>query len=121
LTASYRNLGDTPAFLLLFAVDDRRVVHWISPAFTRPEDNPVSTTLPASVRERMLDTTVVLDSVSPGPLRIVAVLTSTPAHVSDIESLEETDLSATRIARHVPDAEIRETIVNVHDATGDAR
>lgn len=34
--------------LLIFAVDTHHVVHWISPQYTRSEDNPVSTELPST-------------------------------------------------------------------------
>jgi hypothetical protein len=120
LTAGFRNLGEMPAFLLLFAVDAQGAIHWLSPRFTRPEDNPASTTLPPSIGERVLDTTVVLEDVSPGPLRIVAVITPAPAHVSDVESLERTELSAARIARQLPGAEVRETMVDVRKDGGAA-
>ncbi len=120
LTAGFRNLGEIPAFLLLFAVDARGGIHWISPRFTRSEDNPASTTLPPSLGERVLDTTVVLEDVSPGPVRIVAVITPAPAHVSDVESLEGTELSAARMARRLPGAEVRETMVEVRHADGAA-
>jgi hypothetical protein len=118
ITAGFRNLGKTPAFLLLFGVDAHRVVHWISPRFARPEDDPVSTTLRASASERVLDETVVFEDVSAGPLRVIAVITSSPAHVSDVESLAGTDLSPSRLTSRLPGAEIRETIVDVRDARG---
>jgi hypothetical protein len=118
LTATFRNLRSTPVFLLLFAVDARRAVHWISPPFTRPEDDPASTALPTAAGERTLDTTAVLDDLPPGPLRVVAVVTSTPAHVSDVESLEGSDLSATRLEARFPGAEVRETPVTVHPFDG---
>jgi hypothetical protein len=119
LTAGFRNLGRSPAFLLLFAVDERRVVHWISPAFARREDDPPSTVLPAApsapsaLEERWLSTTAVLEDVPPGALRLVAVITATPAHVADVEALEGSDVSAERIERAIPGAEVRETRVRV--------
>ena len=116
LTAGFRNLGEAPAFLLLFAVDAHRVVHWISPSYTRPEDDPASTTLGVSAGERILDTTVVLDDVCAGLLRVMAVITSAPAHVSDVEALAGADLSASRLTSRLPGAEVRETIVTVRSA-----
>jgi len=121
LTAGFRNLGEVPAFLLLFAVDARGVVHWISPKYVRAEDDPPSTPLPGSVGERLLDTTAVLEDVSAGPLRVVAVLTSAPAHVSDIESLANSDLTAGRVARRLRGAEVRETLVEVTAGDGAPR
>ncbi len=113
LTAGLRNLGRSPAFVLLFAVDERRKVHWISPAFTRREDDPPSTPVPAALEERVLPTTVVLEDVPAGTLRLLAVITATPAHVSDVEALEGSDVVAERIERAIPGAEVRETRVQV--------
>ena len=71
LTAGFRNLG-YPGLPSAFR-GRRAGRHPLdSPRFTRSEDNPASTTLPPSLGERVLDTTVVLEDVSPGPLRIVA-------------------------------------------------
>jgi hypothetical protein len=113
LTAGFRNLGQAPAFLLLFAVDAQHGVHWISPPYSRPEDNPASTTLKATVDEQMLDTTAVLQDVPFGPLRIVAVITSRPAHVSDVEALDGSNLGAARLLVQLPGAEVRETLVAI--------
>mgnify|MGYP001415337774 CR=1 FL=1 len=122
LTATFRNLGDTPAYLLLFAVDSRHNVHWIVPRYSRPEDNPIAATLPASAGEGVLDTTVVLDDVSPGPLRVVAVIASAPGHVSDVEALEGTLIDLAQLVRRFPTGtDIRETVVEVRDADGGAR
>ncbi len=121
LTAGFRNLGEAPAFLLLFGVDSHRVVHWISPMFTRSEDDPASTTLTPSTRERILDATVVFDDVSAGPLQVIAVITSAPAHVSDVESLAGAELGAAVLTRRLPGAEVRETIVDVRDDEGGTR
>jgi len=113
LTAGFRNLGQAPAFLLLFAVDAHQAVHWISPPYSRPEDNPASTRLQPTVNERMLNTTAVLEDVPPGALRVVAVITPNPAHVSDVETLDGSDLSAARLMVQLPGAEVRETLLAV--------
>jgi len=102
-------------------VDERHKVHWISPAFTRREVDPPSTALEAGLQERVLPTTVVLEDVPAGALRLVAVITATPARVSDIEALEGTDLSADRIVRTIPGAEVRETRVQVAAVEADPR
>jgi hypothetical protein len=113
LTAGFRNLGTGPAFLLLFAVDARQAVHWISPPYVRANENPVSTRLQPTVGEQMLGTTAVLEDVPLGPLRIVAVVTAEPAHVSDVESLEGSDVGAATVMARLPGAEVRETLVGV--------
>lgn len=121
LTAGFRNLGEAPAFLLLFGVDAQSVVHWISPAYTRSDDDPASTRLSGSTREQILGATVVFDDVRAGPLRLIAVITSAPAHVSDVESLAGTDLSAARLTGRLHGAEVRETIVDVQPSFGGTR
>jgi hypothetical protein len=122
LTATFRNLGAAPAYLLLFAVDARHQVHWISPRYLRADENPVATTLPVTTGETVLDTTVVLEDVSPGSLRIVAVISPAPAHVSDVESMDGNEIDAAHLARRVPaGTDIRETVVEVAAETGGRR
>ncbi len=120
LTAGFRNLGHAPVFLLLFAVDAHDTVHWISPEYREPGDDPSATALPTSVTERMLDTTASFEDVSAGPLHILAVVTPGPTHVSDIESLPGTELSREGIARHLAGASVRETVVRAYAAGGGA-
>lgn len=115
LTAGYRNVGRRPAFLLMFAVDAAGVVHWISPPYVSPQDDPVSTTLLRTADERVLGTTAVFDDLAAGPLRIVAVITPSPAHVSDVETLGA-DVTPGRLARRLPGAEVRETLLEVRNA-----
>jgi hypothetical protein len=113
LSALFRNAGQTPAFLLLFAVDERGHVHWISPAYEQPNTDPPSTMLPVGAEQRLLATTAVLDDVPAGPLRIVAVIGRAPARVSDVERLGEAQLEARGIASRFAGAEVRETQVQV--------
>jgi hypothetical protein len=113
LSAIFRNAGQAPAFLLLFAVDARGDVHWISPAYERAAADPPSTMLPAGAEQRLLSTTAVLDGVPAGPLRIVAVIGREPARVSDVERLGQPQLDARGIASRFAGAEVRETLVQV--------
>jgi hypothetical protein len=121
LTAAFRNLGRVPVFLLLFAVDADRVVHWISPPYLREKDNPGSTPLVTTASEKVLEATVVLQDTPSGPLRLIAVITPTAAHVSDVEALEGSDLSTADLTRRFPSAEVRETLVHVFAGEGDAQ
>jgi hypothetical protein len=121
LTAGFRNLGHAPAFLLLFAIDVHGAVHWISPPFERADEDPASTLLDATVQERLLERTTVLEGVPTGPLRVVALLTTKPAHVSDVEQLEGSNLGARALMARLPGSEVRETLVDVHDGTQGSR
>jgi Putative zinc-finger len=120
LTAGFRNVGRAPVFLLLFAVDSRKSVHWISPEYVRLGDDPVATPLPVTTTERVLETSAVLEDVPPGRLRIVAVVTPSPAHVSDIESLPGDELTSDGIVRRLHGASVRETVVQAGVADASA-
>lgn len=118
LTAGYRNLGVDAAYLLLFAVDAQNTVHWISPPYRSAREDPVATRLPVGHEERLLPQRVVFDGVANGQLRIVAVVTTTPSHVSDIESLEVVGANAHAIMQRLPRAEVREWVVEVREREG---
>jgi hypothetical protein len=118
LTGGFRNVGRAPVFLLFFAVDGRDEVHWISPEYEKQGTDPAATPLPVTTGEQMLEAAALLDDVTAGPLRIVAVVTETLAHVSDIESLPGAELHADGITRRLPGASVRETIVEMRAAEG---
>jgi hypothetical protein len=118
LTAGYRNLGVDPVYLLLFAVDARSTVHWISPAYLSAREDPLATRLPVGADERLLPQRVVFENLAPGRLRIVAVMTTSPSHVSDIEALEAEGANTPAIMRRLPGAEVREWGIQVRDARG---
>ena len=107
LTASFRNLGPGPVYLLLFAVDARGALHWISPRYERAGEDPAATALASSRSERLLPDTVVFEDLATGPLRIVSVITPEVAHVSDLEAIGG-GASAAAISQRLPRAEVRE-------------
>lgn len=118
LTAGYRNLGVDPAYLLLFAVDAESTVHWISPPYLAAREDPLATRLAVGHDERLLPELVVFEGVATGRLRIVAVVTPVPSHVSDIESLEAVGANTSAIMQRLPHAEVREWVVEVRDVRG---
>jgi hypothetical protein len=89
LFARYRNLGEVPAFLLLFAQDAAGELHWVYPAYLTPRDDPRSIALPPSVRDTPMSEAVVLDGPAAGPLQVFALVTSEPLRVLDVEALGE--------------------------------
>jgi hypothetical protein len=101
--------------LLLFALDVRGTIHWISPRFVDPQEDPAATLLVPTQQERLLPTTVVFDDPAPGPLRVFTVLSAKATHVSDIESLAPGAgaLNARDITRRLPHAEVRETTLQI--------
>jgi anti-sigma-K factor RskA len=112
LTAGLRNLAQETAHLLLFGVDANHVVHWIAPAFTDPDSDPPALTVHPSRSEQPLPSSVDFDDLAVGPLRVVALITKTPLHVSDIEKLTPNELTGDLVARF-PRAVVRQVIVEV--------
>ena len=65
---------------------------------------------------------VVLDDVSPGTLRILAVISPAPTRVSDVESMDAGEIDVARLAGRFPrGTDIRETVVEVGAASGGRR
>jgi hypothetical protein len=121
LTAGYRNLGARPVSLLLFALDVRNTVHWISPRYSDAREDPLATELPVTLDERVLPTSVVFEDVAPGALRVITLISAAPMHVSDIEALATTGLNPRDITRRLPHAEVRETVLRVVALEGNVK
>jgi hypothetical protein len=111
-----RNLGHAKAYVLLFTIDSRNAVHWITPKYTRAEEDPNGMELARTVEERVLPTSVVFDDVAPGPLRIITIISPTLVRVSQVESLAQTELAQGSLAHRFARAEVREIVVRVSNA-----
>jgi hypothetical protein len=110
----YRDLSRAvPLFALVFAVDARREVHWLYPAFTTAADDPPAVALSPSDTTRLMAETVVLDRVPPGPLRVIVVVSAECLRVSTIERLRGDELAATALQRRFPAAAISEQTLEV--------
>ena len=116
LTAGLRNLGHARAYVLIFAVDARNQVHWITPKYTRADEDPTATESLRTEEERLLPSSVVFDDLAEGPLRIVTIVSPAPVRVSQVESLAQTELSQGHLARRFASAEVREIVVYVSHA-----
>lgn len=113
LTAGLRNVASERAYLLLFAVDSKRVVHWIAPEYTAEGENPEATPILPAAGERLLPSAAVFDDLAPGPLRVVAVISRSPLHVADVESLPPSELSAETLLERLPRVEVRQLLLEV--------
>jgi Putative zinc-finger len=113
LTAGLRNVASDPAYLLLFAVDAARAVHWIAPEYISAGSNPEAFPIPAASAERLLPSTAVFDDLAPGELRIVALISKTPLHVADIEALPASELGVDALRKRFARAEVREISLEV--------
>jgi hypothetical protein len=112
-TAGLRNLGKEQAYLLLFAVDSKRVVHWIAPEYTTAGSDPEAALVSPSVVERLLPTSAVFDDLAPGPLHVYAVLTRGRLRVSNIEQLPASELTSERLLARFPNSEVRQFLLEV--------
>lgn len=104
-------MGSEPAYLLLFAVDSRNVVHWIAPEFTAAGTDPEAMTVAPGPSERLLSHAAAFDDLAPGPLRVVAVITRKPTHVSEVEALSGEELDGAALMKHFPRAEVRQFLL----------
>jgi hypothetical protein len=113
LTAGLRNVGSEPAYLLLFAVDAQRAVHWIAPEYTSAGSNPEAFPIAPSSAERLLPSSAVFDDLAPGGLRVVVLLSRRRLHVSDIEGLPPGELGVESLRKRFPFAQVREFSLDV--------
>jgi hypothetical protein len=113
LTAGVQNLGNEPAYLLLFGIDAKQNVHWITPEFTVIGSDPQATAVAPSRTERLLKSAAVFDDLALGRLRVVALITREPRRVSEVERLNPAALSKESLSKRFPSAEIREFFLEV--------
>ncbi len=113
LTAALRNLGRDNAYLLLFAVDSRKVVHWIAPEYTTEGTDPEASPIEPSDTPRFLPSAVLFDDLARGKLRVFAVITRRPTRVSEIEKLPPAELEKAPLTKRFPNAEVREFVLDV--------
>jgi hypothetical protein len=113
LTAGLRNLASEPAYLLLFAVDARRAVHWIAPEYTSTAANPAAFSIAPRSAERLLPSSAAFDDLAPGGLHVVALLSKTQLHVSDIEAVPPSELGVDALRQRFAGAQVREFLLDV--------
>lgn len=89
LTFRVFNRTGKSIYLMLFAVDAARDVHWFYPAYVDARSNPESIRLDASMQVTDLPEGVVPSSPAAGPFVVHAVFSSTPLKVSSIEQRVE--------------------------------
>jgi hypothetical protein len=106
-TAGHWNLSERTAYLLLFAVDSERVVHWIAPSFTTPGSDPASIGIGTSKERQLLGSWAVFDDLATGPLQIIGVISEEPLRVSLIESLKNEQLEPEALKRRFPKVDLR--------------
>jgi hypothetical protein len=82
----YWNSSDDPVYLAVFAIDAQQSVHWIYPAYLDVSQNPTSIRLERVVEGKVMGEAVEPDRPAVGPMRVVALLTSEPLNVHQVET-----------------------------------
>jgi hypothetical protein len=80
------NPGQTKYYLAAFALDAAGAVHWIYPEYADADTDPLSVLLPAAQQETLLPQVVEPDRPARGPLQVLALLTSEPVSVKQVET-----------------------------------
>ncbi len=80
------NPGQARYYLAAFAMDAAGTVHWIYPEYADATTDPRSVLLPATQQETLLPQVVEPDRPARGPLQVVALLTSAPVSVKQVEA-----------------------------------
>lgn len=106
LVASYHNVNDTPAYLMVFGRDAQGELHWVYPGFEDAKSDPESVRLlPLQTRQALPDS-VVLDNLPAGTLELVCLITREPLRVSRIESLPPAERKLSALRAKFSDARI---------------
>jgi hypothetical protein len=82
----YSNPAPRDVHLMVFALDARREVHWLHPAYLDEGSNPVSLVLQQQVTARTLDEVAEPENPAPGQLRVYALLSETSLDVKGVEA-----------------------------------
>ena len=80
------NRSHQQQYLMLFALDAHKDVHWFYPAFVDPKSDPSSLLVPAAPEVRALPEGITPERAAAGPVRFVALFTAAPLRVAEIEA-----------------------------------
>jgi hypothetical protein len=106
LVVRYWNSSDEPVYLAVFAIDANSAVHWVYPAYLDATQNPTSIRLDRAVEGKIMGEAVEPEEPAAGPLRIVALLTSEPLSVRQVEAQLAQRLG--RLTETFPNARVHE-------------
>lgn len=116
LLVSYATIGATrPVHLLCYAIDARGEIHWLYPAFEDASSDPPSAVLLPGRATTAMPTEAALEDMPAGPLRVFALLSPEPMHVSDIERLEPGALSAATLTSRFDGIDVRTWALSIDE------
>lgn len=110
--ASYRNTGG-PAYVMVFAIDSERELHWLYPEFVDTVSDPAAVALPVSHEPRLFEETVVLDKPALGTMQLVVLVSQRLLRVSDLEQLARDQRTIEGLRSRWSDAALSATVVEV--------
>lgn len=102
----YSNPGTERVYLMVFALDSRREVHWIHPAYLDAASDPSSLELRQGVMGQALEEVAEPENPAPGALGVYALLTSQPLTVKAVEAALATNQRP--VHELFPEAEVEE-------------
>lgn len=102
----YSNPADQRAFLMVFALDAQREVHWLHPAYLDFQSDPASLELRRGVAGVTLDEVAEPENPAPGALVVYALLSETPLTVKAVEA--KLARGPARVHELFPEAEVEE-------------
>ena len=102
----YSNPSARDVYLMVFAVDEQRNVHWIHPAYLDEKSNPTSLKLEQRVTDRVLPEVAEPENPAVGQLQVYAVLSALPLDVKSVE--RKVAISARPVSELFPLAEVEE-------------
>jgi hypothetical protein len=105
IVVRYSNPAAEPAYLMVFAVDERGNVHWLHPAYLDESTNPESLPLSTSTTERLLPEVAEPEDAAAGLLRVYALISRSAL---DVKSVERKLGEGRGVVELFPEAEIEE-------------
>ncbi len=102
----YSNPSARDVYLMVFAVDQQRNVHWIHPAYLDEKSNPKSLKLDQRVTDRVLPEVAEPENPALGQLQVYAILSALPLDVKSVEA--KVAISARPVSELFPRAEVEE-------------
>jgi hypothetical protein len=111
LTARYWNLSGDPAYLTAFALDQAGAVHWLFPAWLDEHTNPTSIRVAPHSPIETSSEVVSPAAPAPGTLRVVAVMTTEPLSVREVERRLAGKSARDSVGQIFEKADVREWLV----------
>ena len=102
----YSNPTEHETYLMVFALDGQRSVHWLHPAYLDESSNPTSLRLAPRVTEHVLSEIAEPENPAPGVLHVYALLSATALDVKSVE--HRLGSSSAPVAELFPRAEVEE-------------